>query len=234
MTIRRGTTGSGLTQKPTIGWDEKADESHPEVAQHLEQGTLDGMIAATERACFAILRAAGLPGEHGSYLFNSKGEWRADGAWLSGWSVANTVEPIARAAGFAKDSPVGFAAAILDRIFWLRDNQRRGDHDRAALFAFYVGVLKAESRIKDDHEPTWESGRAAREGASLGGAKRAAASKPHHDKIRADFAERLDRTGDPQRAKQATARAFNISRRQLNRILAKYLDISGQTSRGSR
>lgn len=222
MTIRRGTTGSGITQKPTVGWNDKADETEPEVAELIETATLDGMIAATERTCFGVLVEAGLPGQHGCYTFrNETGEWREEGPWLAGWSIANTVEPIARAAGFALDSPVGFAAAILDRIFWLRDNQRRGDHDRAALFAFYVGALKAESRIKVEHEPTWESGRGTREGAREGAARRAESFKHRHFEIRADFKERLTRTGDQQRAKNATAREFKISRRQLNRILAK-------------
>lgn len=159
MTIRRGTVGSGLTQKPTVSWTETADEAEPEIAELLEAGTLDGMIAATERTCFRILEEAGLPGKHGCYQFKKDtGEWREPRPPFGGWSIANTVEPVVRAAGFASDSRVGFAGAILDRIHWLRDNQRRGDHDRAALFAFYIGVLKAESRIKAEHEPTWQRG----------------------------------------------------------------------------
>jgi len=220
--IRRGTTGSGITEKPVFSFDDQADEADPDVVAAVENSTLEGMIAATERVCFRVLEEAGLPSAHGSYMFKkATGEWRSLSPPFGGWSTANTIEPIARAAGFAPDSSVGFAAAILDRIFWLRDNQRRGDHDRAALFAFYIGVLKAESRIKDEHEPTWESGRGTRAGARLGAAKRAAAFKHRHDEIRADFKERLSRTGDEQRAKSATAREFKISRRQLNRILVK-------------
>lgn len=221
MTIRRGTSGTGLTEKTTIGWSEKADEANPEVAAHLEAGSLDGMIAAVERACFGMLRDAGLPDYFGTYIYGPSGEWRDTEVWPSGWTCTNNIEPIALSAGFAKDSPVGFAARMIDDIRWLRDNQRRGDHDRAALFAFYLGVKKAESRIKIEHERTWESGRNSREGAKLGGAIRAAASKPWHNEIRADYDERLNRLGNVQRAKSATAREFGISRRQLNRILAK-------------
>jgi hypothetical protein len=222
VTIRRGTVGSGLTEKPSVSWNDKADEAKLEIAALIEAGTLDGMIRVTERTCFRLLVDAGLPREHGCYLFKKDtGEWREASPPFGGWSVANTVEPIARAAGFAPDSPVGFAAAILDRIFWLRDNQRRGDHDRAALFAYYVGFLKAESRIKDEHERTWESGRGTREGARIGAAKRTAAFEQRHKEVRSQFAEILTRTGNPQRAKNATAKHFNISRRQLNRILAK-------------
>lgn len=221
MTIRRGTTGSGLTEKPTIGWSEKADETDPEIAAHLEAGTLDGMIAATERACFRVLAEAGLPAEHGSFIYNpSSGEWRDSGPWLAGWSVANTVEPIARAAGFAKDSPVGFAAAILDRIYWLRDNQRRGDHDRAALFAFYVGVLKAESRIKVEHERTWESGKGTREGAKKGAEARRTQVQARNHQLVESYRARREKGQDRPTALRHTATQFRLSAKQTSRIVS--------------
>lgn len=223
MTLKRGTIGSGLTEKATLSWSGKGARDNPEIAAILKTGTLDGLIESIERACFDILVEAGLPGEHGSYAYKHSGEWKPwqDESIFGEWGIAATVEPIAKARGFAPDSPVGFAAAMMDRIYWIRDNQRRGDHDRAALFAFYLGVLRAESRIKLEHESVWKSGKGSRDGSQEGAAKRAEAFKHRHAEIRADFEERWGRTGDERRAKKATAGAFGISRRQLNRILAK-------------
>jgi hypothetical protein len=220
MTIKRGTVGSGLTEKPTVSWSDTADEADPEIAELIEAGTLDGMIAATERTCFHVLVEAGLPGKHGCYLFRKDtGEWREPSPPFGGWSIANTVEPVARAAGFAKDSPVGFAAAILDRIHWLRDNQRRGDHDRAALFAFYIGVLKAESWIKDEHEPTWESGKGTREGARKGAEARRAQVQARNRLIVESYRARRDKGQDRPTAMRHTAAEFELGKKQTSRII---------------
>ncbi len=220
MTIKRGTVGDGLTEKPTYRWDDTADEADPEVAELLESATLDGMIASTERACFRILEEAGLPGKHGCYAY-TKTEWKlpTGGDFLRGWGIANTVEPIAKAWGFAPHSRVGFAAAILDRIYWLRDNQRRGDHDRAALFAFYIGVLKAESRIKEEHEPTWESGKGTREGARKGAEARREQVKARNRVIVDSYQARRGKGQDRPNALRHTAAEFELSTKQISRIV---------------
>ncbi|WP_269514137.1 hypothetical protein [Brevundimonas subvibrioides] len=161
MTLRRGTTGSGLTEKATLRWDLNEDRENPEVVSALEAAGLDGLIASIERACRGPLLDAGLPSSHGCYAYKTSGEWKpwADEDWLAGWGIANTVEPLAQAKGIAKDSPAGLAAAMMDRVHWIRDNQARGDHARAALFAYYLGVLRAESRIKLEHERVWITGK---------------------------------------------------------------------------
>ena len=99
----------------------------------------------------------------------------------------------------------------------------KGEMWGAVEDAMRMGDLYAEVRLKfgTDWERAALSGRKSIDGSSNGGAKRAAAYKNHHDSIRADYAERLSRTGDGQRAKNATARQFHISRRHLNRILAQ-------------
>jgi hypothetical protein len=218
--IKRGTIGTGITEKPTISFDSKADLADPEVAAAVETGTLDGLLSAVERECFAVMRQEGLPTYHGCYLHDGKGNWRPPGLPFEGF-IANEIWPIAEGRGHSPDSPVGFAAQMLSDAVWIRRARERGDHDRAALLTGYLVAKMAERRIKGEHEATWESGKGTRAGARLGAEKRAAAFRPKHERIRADFEERLSRTGDEQRAKNATARAFEISRRQLNRILAK-------------
>lgn len=87
----------------------------------------------------------------------------------------------------------------------------------AALF----GETICEMRLKMARELIFNSGKGSRDGSLDGAAKRADAFKAHHAQIRADYAERLARLGDKGRAKEATARNAEITRRQLNRILAK-------------
>lgn len=87
----------------------------------------------------------------------------------------------------------------------------------AALF----GETFCELQMKRTREREWISGKGSRDGSLDGAAKRADAFKAHHAQIRADYAERLARLGDKGRAKEATARNAEITRRQLNRILAK-------------
>lgn len=156
--IRRGSIGSGLTRKPTIGWDDKADETDPEIAAMIQESTLDGMVAAIEQESFAVMAEAGLPTYHGCFAYNREGEWHDSEAFGPGWTIANEIWPIARARGLAPDSPIGFAARMLGDIVWLRDNQARGDHDRAALFHGYLMTKKAERRLKAEHEAAWKTG----------------------------------------------------------------------------
>lgn len=84
-----------------------------------------------------------------------------------------------------------------------------------------IGELLTEVRFKELWEPALIPGAKVLEGARLGGHIRAAAVATRHAAIRADYAERLERLADDQRAKNATAKAFDITRRQLNRILSK-------------
>ncbi len=160
MTIRRGTTGTGLTAQPTIGWNDKADEANPEIAALIETGTFDGLIALIERECFGIMETAGLPTYHGCYFYNRTGKWHDGGADLSlrDWGIANEIWPIAKARGIVPDGVVGFASRMLSDVVWLRRSRDKGDHDRVALMAFYLGVKRAELRIKTEHEAMWQRG----------------------------------------------------------------------------
>lgn len=81
-------------------------------------------------------------------------------------------------------------------------------------------------QMRGDHIETGmrldaELGENFRNKASEGGKIRAGKFEIRHNLIRADYAERLERLGDESAAKQATARQFEISRSQLNRILKK-------------
>lgn len=226
MTIKRGKTGTGLTEKSTLSWDDKADEADPEIAAILETGTLEGLLASVERECFAITAEAGLPNTHGSFSYNRAGEWQAtqSGEFLVGWGIANEIWPIAKALGISEDSLVGFASRMLGDVVWLRRAREAGDHDRAAQMAFYLGVKRAELRLKRQREREWAVGVGSLTGAKEGAARRKEQFVHLHDAIRADFAERLGRLGDETRAKTAVAKEFSITRRHLNRILAKKPD----------
>ena len=60
MTARRRTVGTGLTEKTSFTFDGGSDRDCPEIAAILETGTLDGLIASVERACFDILVDVGM------------------------------------------------------------------------------------------------------------------------------------------------------------------------------
>lgn len=161
--IRRGTTGSGITEKSVISFNDEADKSDPEIAALIGEGTLDGLLASVERECFAIMESEGLPTYHGCYLFDGKGAWRPPSPPFGGAGIANEIWPIARARGHAPDSRVGYASRMLGDVVWLRRAREAGDHDRAALFHGYLMAKRAEQRIKVHQEPTWETGRKQRQ-----------------------------------------------------------------------
>ena len=79
-------------------------------------------------------------------------------------SIANEIWPIARARDINGDSLVGFASRMLGDVVWLRRAREKGDHDRAGLLAYYLGVKRAELRIKKEHERIWKTGKKIHEG----------------------------------------------------------------------
>jgi hypothetical protein len=105
MTIRRGTTGTGLTRKPTYSFDDEADKADPEIAAIMEDATLDGLFASVERECFAIMAEAGLPTSYGSWMYNIKGEWKLPAPPFAG-RISNNIWPIAKARGHREDDAV--------------------------------------------------------------------------------------------------------------------------------
>ncbi len=156
-----GKTGSGMTEKSTLSFDDEADASDPEVAALIETGTFDGLIASVERECFAIMKAAGLPAYHGCFAYDQKGEWQKprDPFLGSGLRIANEIWPIVQARGISEDSLIGFASRMLGDVVWLRRAREKGNHDRVAQRAFYLGVKRAELRIKTEHERVWNTGK---------------------------------------------------------------------------
>lgn len=89
--------------------------------------------------------------------------------------------------------------------------------------AMHMGELYAEVRLKfgTDWEKVALAGRASARGSNDGAAKRAEAYRHRHETIRAHYADRLSLPGGESAAKDATAKKYGITRRQLNRILAK-------------
>lgn len=95
-----------------------------------------------------------------------------------------------------------------------------GDAERAAALAAGVGGLLALLWFKHNWQADALKGKKQPEDASKGGRERARIiATERHPQIRADYAERLARLGDESAAKAATARAAQISPRQLRRIL---------------
>lgn len=155
--IRRSTTGSGITEKPVLSFDDEADKADPEIAAAIERSTLEGWLTAVERECFAIMAREGLPTYHGCYLHDEQGNWRKPGPPLRG-SIANEIWPIAAARGHAPDSEIGFAARMLGDVVWLKRAKANGDDDRAAMFAGYLKAKEVERRMQVDRGPLWERG----------------------------------------------------------------------------
>lgn len=98
---------------------------------------------------------------------------------------------------------------------------QQGNAFEAVQAALKIGELLAELRLKLLWEPAAVAGASTLEGAKLGGQIRAAQFANRHAAIVADYNERLARLRSSGRAKEGTAKHFEISRRQLNRILAK-------------
>jgi hypothetical protein len=76
-----------------------------------------------------------------------------------GWRLANIIWPIAEAAGHSHDSAVGFASRMLDDAVWIRRCDQKGDHERVAVFTFFLGVKRTELRMKVAHEKEWKTGK---------------------------------------------------------------------------
>ncbi len=196
--IKRGTTGSGITEKPALSFDDEADKTDPEIAAAIERSSLDGWLAAVESECFAIMEREGLPTYHGCYLYDRQGNWRKPGPPMRG-GIANEIWPIAQARGHAPDSQVGFAARMLGDVVWLRRAKANGDDDRAAMFAGYLKAKEVERRMQVERGPLWERGlkneRDTRDG---GGANR-----------KGDIEARLARFHELQRAGVRTMEAYH-------------------------
>lgn len=94
-----------------------------------------------------------------------------------------------------------------------------GDAERAAAIAAGAGELLALLWFKHNWQADALRGKKSPEDASRGGIERARIKAEEHAAIRADYAERLERTGNESAARAATAKAANKSDRQLRRIL---------------
>jgi hypothetical protein len=197
MTIKRKMTGSGITEKPVLSFDDESDKADPEIAAGMERATLHGWLNSVERECFAIMAAEGLPTYHGCYCYDATGAWRELAPPIRG-GIANEIWPIARARGHAPDSEVGFAARMLGDVVWLKRARERGDHERAALFAGYLKAKEVERRMKREREPMWQKGVDHVDARSRGGAetrKRDAQDRPISDAARVECYRRFRSMG---------------------------------------
>lgn len=209
-------TGTGVTRERLY------EANDPAAADIIERGTLEGLCSQIERECLPIMAANGLPHKHQSYFCDREGNWTYQlPENLSGWACCNDFSTVVKRRGYEPVSGVGFASSMLCDVVWMRDGIRRGNHEDVALHAFYLGIKWSKRRFKDNWEADALRGRKIIESSASGGEMRAVAYKQRHDEIRADYAELVARLRDESAAKESTAKAFDISRRHLNRILSK-------------
>ena len=135
--VRISKQGGGLTETDVFHFDHDnmASEDAALFAEMVALGTPDGRLRAIELACVDVLAAAGLP----------------TGFGVENGLVANEPWPILKRRGYAPDSREGFAAKMIGDIHWLRHCLAKGDHDRAMMFMFYLGVKWSASGIKERH-----------------------------------------------------------------------------------
>ncbi|OHT18885.1 hypothetical protein [Edaphosphingomonas haloaromaticamans] len=161
MVIRRSIRGEGITAHETFTWN-KEDEKDPQIAEIMEGNTFEGMLSLIETECFAIMAEVDLPNCYGSWSYNAKGEWKSppnlEDYFGGGWSIANTHWPIAEARGFGLDSVVGFAARMLQQIVLIKRATNPEQAGWVALQSYFLGIMRAEMRIKLEHEPKWRTG----------------------------------------------------------------------------
>jgi hypothetical protein len=175
MDDRPRTVGDGLTEKAMLYEDRDGDS--PDWQDSTDMQSLDGLLKLVERECFAVLRLADLPQRYGGFAYHQSGRWMMAGDWAQarslgtmsepGWRLANIIWPIAQAAGHSHDSAVGFASRMLDDAVWIRRCDKKSDHERVAVFTFFLGVKRTEFRMKCAAEPDWLRGKKVRESAAL-------------------------------------------------------------------
>lgn len=217
MTVKITTIGDGITAKECLTYSANEDRADERIRKADRVGSLEGLLASVEEECFAIMSGDGLPTCFGGFTYSKAGEWQLGGL-QKGWGVCNGIWPIARNRGHSQDSLIGFSARMLDDIVWLRRSAEQGDHDRVALMAFFLGVKKAELRIKLEHEATWTTGKKVNTGAKAGGDSRRGIYSGRNDRMRSRYAELLERVDIPT-ALAALARQNDLSIKQVRRIV---------------
>jgi hypothetical protein len=159
MAVQRVAVGSGLTESELINFSghlTAEEQAHHDDLMRLQY--LDGRLEHVAKHCSEILGDANLPVEPGYFLFDHSGNWRpAEGQWGSD-TYTSRVWSIARQRGHAPDSPVGFAAQMLDDIDRLNEQRASGNQDGALLTAFFLGVKWSASGIKEKHASKTRTG----------------------------------------------------------------------------
>jgi len=137
VTFKITASGSGLTQTDVYHFDHERMSAEDKVLFNkiVSEQTLAGRLAAIECDSIATLSVAGLPTGPAAYECG----------------FANDPWAIVKHRGFAPDSKEGFAARMLGHIIFVRENLEDGDHERAAMLMFFLGVIWSASSIKERH-----------------------------------------------------------------------------------
>ena len=144
MAMIRKTVGTGITASETVTWTDPDGADAADVAAAIARSTLKGRLAEIEAECIAVMSQAGLPFRQGA-----RGNWKA-----------------AEARGYEPDDAAGFAARMLDDCADIRAALVKCKHERAAMFAFYLGMKFALRTTKGNWEKAAVSGKKSLDGAA--------------------------------------------------------------------
>lgn len=144
--------GSGLTKTEVLQFSGVLSADEQTTMDELAAlHTLEGRLAHIEETCALVLKENRLPTESGRYLCDRVGNWEIATELRYGWTFTHSPWTIAQRQGHAADSPVGFAAQMLDDIHYLGERRASGDDDGALMMMFYLGVKWASAGIKQGH-----------------------------------------------------------------------------------
>jgi hypothetical protein len=155
------TRGKGMTVRP----DYVHSDSPLETMRHLARiQKFEGSVAVAQKWAREILLNAGHDG---------------DGLSVKQlMQIEHTVE---------EDSDVDFAARIIKLILLTRGAIVEGDAEQAALLGVRLGQEIALHDLKQEQEPTWESGRKTREGAKKGARDKRQKFEPRNKKMAEEY-----------------------------------------------
>lgn len=154
--VKRIRAGSGITEHKLIQISEPfGDEEIAALHQLFGQDfTFEGSYGGpAERLARETLEAVGI---------TSNREVKPDGSMKGGWSS------VVAARGFKADSEQDYAARLLETLQILRREIRLRREDGIARFAYQLGALVAEAKLKFQWEHDALAGRKSHEGARLG------------------------------------------------------------------
>ncbi len=222
MPVTQKVVGSGITKRKQygvhIGVDGKFNnEDIRLIRADMEKVGLSHVLEPQEAYAKAILARAKLPTETWRLREVKSGKWKAITSLTLPrklpvsycWMIAGVTDAL----GFAPDSREGYAARIVDRIYWIRRYLKEGNAESACEKSIALGVLVSEARLKYATKA---------DGPSRGGIKAAANRFNNYDSaaITKSFEKAL-KSGNIGQAETKVAAQFKITTRTVRRHVNK-------------